>query len=249
MSGPVEKLLAETPAQYIIGGINPRVEGALPWSISYGLGKPGSKSWRPNSATTPFFIAGAFGLLFVAITVSNSMDRSLTTPEILGGVVILAVLVGLIFPQLYRRSKGALQWSRKVVINADTVRVTDKGDTETVLWEEPLSAYRDIHHSVQSIGAGDSGTAGGTRVTELDVVELRHANQGRTIYLRGTKRNMLGGMNVMEIIQAGREGRKDDVRAAVGNAHNPEFQAYLNNLSEQLGLPVTRDKKASEAVA
>ncbi len=229
----VEDLLSRVPALVRIGGVSIPTSRELPLHVSYGEGQPGSG--RVTRPMVPLVIGGVLcvlGLVFlVQILRAGGGDMNLTMAVIL--CFGIAAFIG--GPALFKMRQGRLQWTRTAEIGPDMVRVTDRTDAASTEWAEPISAYSDIYHRFERLDGGE------TRDVQLEVVELRHPNPGRTIYVLGTRKTAMGGMSFADMVQAGRDGRKADVEAAVGDTRNPQVEAVVAALAEGTGLPLTQE--------
>ncbi|MEO0424153.1 MAG: hypothetical protein AAF184_17575 [Pseudomonadota bacterium] len=233
-SGPVERLLAQTPAVNLIGSIRPKLGGALPWSFTYGA-RAKRHSMRLVLIILGVILLGSAFAVILAIRAGWDPQRMMALSLVAYLVLSMAVpkLIG-------RKKRGGTGWERQVMIDQTHVRVIDRHGERSTQWRQPLNTYRDLRHRVVSVGGKPLGS---TRApVQLDVVELRHRNPGRTIYLHGdrranaTAREDLGGM-----IEAGRETEGAAVPAPLDGPDEEAFQRMLSDWSETLGLPVSRE--------
>ena len=183
-------------------------------------------------------------LVLGMIAGQGDLGLTLAVPQIAGLAVIAAVLVLFVLPRLRKTAAARARWLREVKIADGMVRVTDRQGGETVTWSEPLAAYRDVHVRIAQRAIRRGSGPGGSR-NEVEVAELRHPDPGRTLYLHGSVPTGTGGMDPMDLIRAGYEGRIDEVKDAVGNRVNPVFEAYVADFGAQLSLPVTRATPAA----
>ncbi|MBY6199974.1 hypothetical protein KUV65_01240 [Maritalea mobilis] len=241
MPNKVETLLTDLPAAERIGPMPRLNPGARPWRWSYGAGAPGRSAFRLNAATAPLVFGVFMAVLLVAILVANLSNGVLDGGQLRAAGLIVIVLLVLVGPHTRRKMNGTLQWRREVEITKRKVRVTDRSGKAVETWKEPLSAYRDIHHRIGHVTGFDPSGVGSSKAVPLDVIELRHPDPGRTIYLHGSAQTSTGGMSPMDMIRAGRKGRREEVEAAVGSTRNPRVEALLRQLERELGMPVTRE--------
>ncbi|MEM9388757.1 MAG: hypothetical protein AAGA68_27195 [Pseudomonadota bacterium] len=233
-TGPVERLLAQTPAVNLIGSIRPKLGGELPWSFTYGA-RAKRHSMRLVLMIMAVILLGS--AIAVILTIRAGWD-----PQRMMALSLVAYLVlSMAVPKLIgRKKRGGTGWERQVMIGQTHVRVIDRHGERSTQWRQPLNTYRDLRHRVVSVGGTSLGGRGAP--TQLDVVELRHRNPGRTIYLHGarhanaTAREGLGGM-----IEAGRETEDAAAPAPPDGPDEGTLQRMLNDWSETLGLPVSRE--------
>ena len=234
-TNPVADLLARNSAPDLIGGAGMPELTSGPIVANYGVGQPGSK--RASGAMIPLFIGA--GLLVVSLIAGISLLRSGSPSlnNVMPVVLPLFIAAFIAGPALFRAKQGTLQWQRYAEIHADRVEVTDVSGDGQVKWSEPISAFQDILHGFTWISSGDGEGSG----LDLEVVLLRHRDPSKVIYLSGTKKTVMGGMSFSEMVQAGRDGRKADVEAAVGDTRNPQVDAFVAELASRTGLSVTQD--------
>lgn len=234
-ANPVADLLARRPAPELVGGLAIPDLRARPVTLRYGEGKPGVTAL--SRATLPLFLGGFLVLLslIVAFNVIRLGEMSLN-----GGMGIFLPLVIAAFvagPALLRARAGTLQWQREARIFADRVEVSDHVGEEHITWSAPIGDFKDVHQSFTWLPARNGEGDG----LELEVVQLRHADPGKSIYVAGTRKVTMGGMSFSDMVRAGREGRKEEVAAAVGDTRNPAVEAMVADLVELTGLPLTQD--------
>lgn len=232
---PVAAMLARQAAPDLIGGIRPprTVEGTV--TVEYGEAKPTMRNL--TGPIVRLVIAGFVLLIGVIIAINVVISGNYDLNNVMGIIlpIFIAGFIGL--PSLFRAGKGTLFWTRRATIHPDRVEVVDNASGTEVAWTAPISEYRDIHHGVMWVSAGD-GDGGGF---DLETVILRHPDQSKNIYVSGTRKQMMGGMSFADMVQAGREGRKADVEAAVGDTRNPQVEAVVAALAEGTGLPLTQE--------
>lgn len=234
-SNPVADLLARSPAPDLVGGTLVPSVSVRPIVAQYGVGKPGSG--RLTGAMVPLIIGAGLILLSAIIAVSVLISGEINMNSGMGIGLPLFIAAFIAGPALFKAKSGVLQWRRVAEIHADKVVVADTAGPETAVWSAPMSEYRDIHQSFLYVPSPDGEGSG----LELEVVLLRHRDPAKTIYVSGTRKQTLGGMNFMDMVQAGREGRKDDVIAAVGDTRNPAVEALVAALVEETGLSLVQE--------
>lgn len=234
-SNPVADLLAKTSAPDLVGGALTPSLHARPFLAQYGVGKPGSG--RITGAMVPLFIGAALVLvsLVVAISVLRGGGLNLNSGMGIGLPLLIAAFIA--GPALFRAKDGTLQWRREARIFPDRVEVTDTAGDQTATWTAPMSDYTDVHQSFVWLASPDGEGDG----LDLEVVLLRHPDPSKTIYVSGSRKAKMGGMSFADMVQAGREGRKDDVVAAVGDTRNPAVEALVAALVAETGLPLVQD--------
>lgn len=234
-ANPVAELLAKTAAPDLVGGAAMPSATARPFVANYGEGKPGSG--RVTGEMMPLII-GAGLVLLALIVAGNAMRVGEVTMNSGVGIGLSLVIAGFIGgPALFRAKDGTLQWRREAQIFADRVEVTDIAGDQTATWIAPIAEYSDIYQSFMWLPARDGEGDG----VELEVVLLRHRDPAKTIYVSGTRKASMGGMSFADMVKAGREGRKEDVTAAVGDTRNPAVEALVAALVQETGLPLVQD--------
>lgn len=232
---PVAALLAKTSAPDLVGGTLMPSASARPFLAQYGVGKPGSG--RITGAMVPLIIGAGLVLVSVVVAINVVIAGAVNMNSGMGIGLPLVIAAFIAGPSLFRAKDGTLQWRREARIYTDRVDVTDTAGDHSVVWTAPISEYMDIHQSFRWIPSPDGEGSG----LELEIVLLRHPSPAKTIYVSGTRKQNMGGMNFMDMVQAGREGRKDDVMAAVGDTRNPAVEALVAALAEETGLPLVQD--------
>ncbi|WP_224814480.1 hypothetical protein [Hasllibacter sp. MH4015] len=232
---PVATLLSRRSAPDLVGGLRlPEISDG-PVVVVYGEGRPGSRAINGNVLT---LLIGALCVLISGIVTINAVrSGNFDLNNVMGIVLPLVIGAFIAGPSLLRAKGGTLQWTRRAELRADEVVVTDKTGSTEVRWSEPLAAYRDIHQAFVHLSSPDGEGDGLT----LETVTLRHRDRGKDIYVLGTKKTVMGGMNFSDMVRAGREGRKADVEAAFGDTRNPQVEAIVAALVERTGLPLTQD--------
>ncbi|ABD54707.1 hypothetical protein [Jannaschia sp. CCS1] len=234
-SNPVADLLAKHAAPDLVGGtILPSVS-ARPFVADYGVGKPGSG--RLTGAMIPLIIGAVLILVSVIVAANALRAGEVTMNSGMGIALPLFIAAFVAGPAVVKAKEGTLQWRRVAEIHADKVVVADRVGDQTAAWIAPISEYRDVHQSFMYIPSPDGDGSG----LELEVVLLRHPDPAKTIYVSGTRKQNMGGMSFMDMVQAGREGRKDEVVAATGDTRNPAVEALVAALVEETGLPLVQD--------
>ncbi len=191
---------------------------------------PGARP-RPK---TPILFASGFASLFLIIFVTQ-LSEGLEASEIVAFLFILVVVAGLAAPWLLRRLKGVADWQRTVTLYRDKVEVTDQDASGSQRWSLPVSAYRLSHEHVRR---GGFATSPAPQYAVYDMLILRHPDRSRDIPLRITPATGTGGMTMRDMIEAGRQGDKARVEAAMNDRDNPDFEAFKAYMSALLEMPV-----------
>ncbi len=252
MSGPIERMLAGLGPEAVVSKLPVPPTTGLPWTVRYGSvgGEHDRVLGGLRSVLSLLSLLGLAGLAggLAIILLRNLMAGNADPALVLGGGFVTLVLVGLAWPMLMRRMRRTVKWQRDAIVEATQVRVTDTREGVDVIWCEPLSAYRDIHHRIgfSTVDAGAAAMA--ASVAPLDIIELRHPDPGRTILLRMSHQTQTGGMDMMTMIQTARAGGKAAMQAVVGSRVNPEVEQFLAAATAVSGMPVTRDDAALEAL-
>ncbi|QXT38783.1 hypothetical protein [Gymnodinialimonas ceratoperidinii] len=236
-ANPVLDLLARTPAPELVGGLSIPDLRARPITVRYGEGKPGISAL--SGATLPLFLGAVLVLLSFIVVINVIRLGEVSLNAGMGIVLPLVIAAFVAGPALLRARAGNLQWRREASIFADRVEVSDRTGEHDVSWSAPLSEFKDVHQAFTYIPARNGEGDG----LELEVVHLRHPEAGKSIYVSGTRKVTMGGMSFSDMIKAGREGRKEEVTAAVGDTRNPAVEALVAELVELTGLPLTPDFK------
>ncbi|MEJ6391690.1 hypothetical protein V8J82_00395 [Gymnodinialimonas sp. 2305UL16-5] len=237
IKNPVAEMLSRKAAPDLIGGIRPPHLGAGPVHVEYGQGKP--TALNLTGPIVQLAIAGIVLLIGVIITINVVASGNYDLNNVMGIILPLFIAIFIGAPALGRALKGTLYWTRRAAIHPDRVEVVDNSSGTEIRWSAPISEYRDIYHGFMWLTAGDGEGDG----LDIEAVMLRHPDQSKTIYVSGTRKTTMGGMNFMDMVQAGREGRKADVEAAVGDTRNPQIEALVAHLAQETGLRVTTDFK------
>ncbi|MEO0973257.1 MAG: hypothetical protein AAFX85_09190, partial [Pseudomonadota bacterium] len=205
MRGTVETLLSRTPAERLVGPRETRLGGPLPWSFTYGV--------RPKRQSLLVVALSVIGLLIgAAVAVSFALEGGWNASRLMALSLVAYLVLTMAIPKLLGSKRGSKGWERQVMIDAQQVRVIDRYGDQSLQWRQALTRYRDIRHRVVEIeqrqGEGET----------LDVVELRHAEPGRSIYLQGRRREH-------------------------GAQEGADVEALLAEVSETLALPLTREPR------
>ncbi|GAB5446580.1 hypothetical protein [Gymnodinialimonas sp.] len=234
-SNPVAELLSKHAAPDLVGGTLLPSASARPIVARYGVGNPGSG--RITGAMVPLIIGAGLVLvsLIVGVNVLRAGEVNLNSGMGIGLPLFIAAFIA--GPALLRAKSGTLQWRRAARIHGDRVEVTDTAGDQTTTWTAPITEYTDVHQSFYWVSSRD-GDGGGA---EIEVVLLRHPDPAKTIYVSGTPKQNMGGMSFLDMVQAGREGRKDDVMAVVGDTRNPQVEAFIEVLTAETGLRLVQD--------
>lgn len=234
-ANPVLDLLARQEAFDVVGGTLLPDATARPIVARYGQGKPGSRAI--TGAMVPLIIGAVLVLisLIVLITTLRAGEASMNAMMGIGLPLLIAAFVA--GPALFRAKSGTLQWRREAQIYGDRVEVIDTAADGSVTWSAPLSEYTDIYHRFVHLPSPNGDGDG----LDLEVVMLRHADRAKSIYVSGTRKTTMGAMSFADMVKAGKEGRKDDVVAAVGDTRNPAVEALVAALVRETGLALVQD--------
>ena len=200
---------------------------SLPSRLRFG---PGG---QPSSRVPVLFAAG-FGLLGLVI-LGSKLGAGLSGPEIFAFCFIAVVALGLAAPWLWRRLKGVSRWTRSVELHRDRIDVTDSDASGQQRWSRPMSEYRLCHEHTRK---GGIGATPAPQFAVYDMLILRHADRSRDIPLRITAATGTGGMTLHDMIDAGRQGDKARVEAAMNDRDNPEFEAFKGYVATLLDMEV-----------
>ena len=187
-----------------------------------------------------FLLFGLFVAALAAIVVGGAVMDGMESTQLLAFVTIGVVFAVLLGPRLWTALRGGATWRRSVRILDGAVEATDTMRGRAVTWRAPLSEYEGIAHRIGTAsGVPASGVA--TKVVRHDILELVHPDPGRTIPLWKRPRTATGGMGMAEMIRAGREGRKEEVEAALNSTRNPQLRAFAERAAAATGLPLLCD--------
>lgn len=233
-SNPVADLLARHAAPDLVGGVVLPSASARPIVAEYGVGKPGSG--RLTGAMVPLIIGGVLIVVSAIFAINAVIAGSVNMNSGMAIVLPLVIAAFIAVPALFKTKEGVLQWRRVAEIHAGKVIVADTAGDQTAAWIAPISNYHDVHQSFMFLGSG-TGEGDGQ---EFEVVLLRHPDPAKTIYVSGTRKQTMGGMSFRDMVQAGKEGRKEDVMAATGDTRNPAVEALVAALVDETGLPLVQ---------
>ncbi len=231
--GPVERLLSRTSAEHLVGAFRPTLGGEFPWSFSYGA-RPQRYSLRTVMITLVLIIAGT------VLAVGLALQDGWNAPKMMALSLVAYLILSMVVPRLIGRKRGGSGWERQVMIDGTNVRVIDRYGTTSTQWRQPLRKYLDLRHRVMSVGG--KRFSSNAEPTALDIIELRHRDPARSIYLLGRRRPRASDRtNLTDQIKA---GRRDAPTAAADPIDGPgegDLELLLGTLSTALDLPVTHE--------
>jgi hypothetical protein len=238
----LREYLAEHPAAEQIGVFDARLE-TLPARFTIGTaasrnakvsqGKPPSFSLAGvlGSPKAPLVFVSGFVLCAIVAIAANAYTKgSLGTSDLLSALVFVLIGAALVWPSLQTWRRGVLSWTRQVELRQDRVTVDDITETGHDHWEEPLGNFLGVarRHGALVAGGAPAGHAGSaSKSITLDIIELRHPDPGKTLLLYSAPRSKTGGMTMGKMFEMARQGKKNEIKAAMNSPENPDLDARL----------------------